>query len=44
MPGRPAQYDTECPRCGFEIKRGDPMVRQGGNWIHVECASGQDEE
>jgi hypothetical protein len=42
-PGWPAKYPDVCPRCNRGIRVGDRIVRQGGNIIHVGCASGSDD-
>lgn len=44
--GRIATFDGYCVRCDRPIVRGVSQVvaRGHGRWIHVECASGADEE
>lgn len=43
QPGIVAKYATTCARCGEYVERGSRVVYQRGDYIHVECASGQDE-
>lgn len=39
-----AAYDSVCARCDDPIHKGDPIVRHRAGYIHVRCASGQDDE
>lgn len=43
-PGIAAKFEAACPRCPDPIGRGDRVVFQRGVYIHVGCASGQDDE
>lgn len=43
-PGIAAKFHSTCPRCHDDIQRGDRVVFQRGSYIHVDCASGQDDE
>lgn len=42
-PGIAARYPSTCTRCSGSISNGDRVVYQRGSYIHVGCASGQDE-
>lgn len=44
QPGIVANFEGTCPRCPDPISRGDRVVFQRGVYIHVTCASGQDDE
>lgn len=33
-----AQYDEHCDECDGKIEQGDEITREGGDWIHEECA------
>ena len=44
LPGVPARYARICPRCGENIAQGDRVVHQRGVYIHVQCASGQEDQ
>ena len=40
-----ARFHSSCPRCGRDIAPGDMVVRTSREvWIHVGCASGNDDE
>ncbi|HSV38715.1 MAG TPA: hypothetical protein VLI04_08145 [Nocardioidaceae bacterium] len=43
-PGIAAKFEAVCPRCSGDIRRGTRVVFQRGVYIHVTCASGQDDE
>ena len=43
-PGMKAMYATHCARCGEYIERGERIAHQRGEYIHVGCASGADDE
>lgn len=44
LPGLPARYSAECPKCGEWIEVGDRIVHLRGKYVHVRCAPGADDE
>lgn len=44
QPGIAARFEASCARCHRLIAIGDRIVHQRGAYIHVTCASGQDDE
>lgn len=44
QPGIAARFEAYCGRCGGHIARGDRIVHQRGQYIHVTCASGADDQ
>lgn len=44
QPGIRAKYSGTCARCHLIYNVGDRIVRRGGSYIHVSCASGADDE
>jgi len=44
QPGIAAKYETWCARCEEPIHRQDRIVYSHGRPIHVECASGHDDD
>lgn len=42
--GVAARYWSVCPRCGEDVQVGARIVFSRGRAIHVECASGADDE
>jgi hypothetical protein len=43
-PGIEARFQSICPRCRDDITPGQRVIQQGDAYIHVTCASGQDDE
>lgn len=42
--GFEARFQSICPRCGRDIVPGNRVVGHRDTYIHVRCASGQDDE
>jgi hypothetical protein len=38
-----ATYDSKCPTCGDDIEHGETIVLEDGEWIHEDCAEGDNE-
>jgi hypothetical protein len=43
MKAVPSSYETKCAACGDDIECGDMIVCEDGEWIHEDCAEGDNE-
>jgi hypothetical protein len=45
QPGIRAFHDGVCPGCGLDIERGvDRVYAKRGQWFHIGCEAGDDDE
>ena len=39
----PARWPADCPECHQPWQAGDPIIRDGGRWVHHQCPPREDD-
>ena len=39
----PAGWPADCPECHQLWQAGDPIIRDGGRWVHHQCPPREDD-